>query len=254
MPRKLQRYGWIPDQPDHRDYVYSAPRGALRSLPPGVDLRPGCPPVFDQGLLGSCTANAIAAAIQFDQIKQRQVPVFTASRLFIYYNGRLLAGTVDSDAGLMLRDGVKSVTQLGACPEHMWPYQPAALYARPPGAAYQMASWHRAVRYQRLAQTLSQMKGCLASGYPFVFGFSVYESFESEQIARTGIASLPGPRETVIGGHAALAVGYDDARQWFIVRNSWGPGWGMGGYFTLPYTYMTQDGLVGDLWTVQLVR
>jgi C1A family cysteine protease len=82
----------------------------------------------------------------------------------------------------------------------------------------------------------------------------VYESFESERVARTGIASLPGPGETVVSGHAALAVGYDDARQWFIVRNSWGAGWGMGGYFTLPYTYMIQEGLVGDLWTVQLVR
>lgn len=153
----------------------------------------------------------------------------------------------------MIRDAIKSVSQLGACPELMWPYQPTALYSRPTATAYQVASWHKAVRYQRVGQDLNQMKGCLASGYPFAFGFTVYESFESEQVTRTGIAPLPAPGETVVASHAVLAVGYDDARQWFIVRNSWGPGWGMVGYFTLPYTYMTQGGLVGDLWTIQLV-
>jgi C1A family cysteine protease len=254
MPRKLQRYGWVPDHPDHRDHLYTAPGGVLRSLPPLVDLRPVCPPVYDQGLLASCTSNVIAAAIQFDQMKQRQVPVFTASRLFIYYNGRALGGTIDSDSGLMIRDGVKSVTQIGACPEVMWPYEPAAYRARPSGPAFQVAAWHKAVRYQRVPQDLGQMKGCLASGYPFAFGFTVYEGFESERVTRTGIASLPGPGETVVGSHAVLAVGYDDARQWFIARNSWGPGWGMNGYFTLPYTYLTQDGLVADLWTIQGVQ
>ena len=214
--------------------MYTAPGDVLRSLPSAVDLRSACPPVYDQGHLGSCTSNAIAAAIQFDQTKQRQVPTFTASRLFIYYNGRLLAGTVTSDTGLIIRDAVKSVTQVGACPELMWPYRPMALYIRSSAAAYRVAAWHTAIRYQRVGQDLNQMKGCLASGYPFTFGFTVYQSFESEPVARTGIVSLPGPGETDVGSHAVLAVGYDDARQWFIVRNSWGPRWGMAGYFTLP--------------------
>jgi C1A family cysteine protease len=97
------------------------------------------------------------------------------------------------------------------------------------------------------------MKGCLASGYPFVFGFTVYESFEGAVVRQTGHAPMPAPRERAIGGHAVMAVGYDDARQWFLVRNSWGPRWGMAGYFTLPYSYLIQAVLSKDFWTIRIV-
>jgi C1A family cysteine protease len=97
------------------------------------------------------------------------------------------------------------------------------------------------------------MKGCLAAGYPFVFGFTVYESFESDAVAKTGVVEMPAPSEKVLGGHAVVAVGYDDSTQRFIVRNSWGPGWGMGGYFTIPYAYLTDSNLADDFWTVHLV-
>jgi len=100
---------------------------------------------------------------------------------------------------------------------------------------------------------LNQMKGCLASGYPFVFGFTVYESFESDQVAKTGVAPMPATNEKVLGGHAVLAAGYDDGSQRFLVRNSWGPDWGMGGYFTLPYAYLTDANLADDFWTVRMV-
>jgi C1A family cysteine protease len=102
-------------------------------------------------------------------------------------------------------------------------------------------------------QDLNQMKGCLASGYPFVFGFTVYQSFESPTVARTGHAPMPGSGERPVGGHAVVAVGYDDANQWFIVRNSWGAAWGMKGYFTLPYSYLIQPALSSDFWTIRLV-
>ena len=98
------------------------------------------------------------------------------------------------------------------------------------------------------------MKGCLASGYPFVLGFTVYQSFESDTVAQTGHAPMPGPNEQTIGGHAVLAVGYDDSQNWFIIRNSWGTGWGMQGYFTLPYDYLTNDNLADDFWTIRLVQ
>ena len=97
------------------------------------------------------------------------------------------------------------------------------------------------------------MRGCLASGFPFAFGFTVYESFEGPSVASTGHAPMPSPGEQVVGGHAVLGVGYDDAHQWFVVRNSWGPDWGMKGYFTLPYAYVTQRTLARDFWTVRLV-
>jgi len=254
MPRRIQGYGWLPDHPDHRDHSYAVPGAMLAALPPSVDLRSACPPVYRQGHLGSCTANAIAAAIQFDRMKQRLAPVFTPSRLFIYYNAREMHGTVDSDSGSMIRDAMKSVAQVGACPELLWRYHVTAFRSRPAWACYQIAAWHKAVSYQRLEQDLSHMKACLASGYPFVFGFTVYESFEGPQVASTGCVAMPGRDEDAVGSHAVLAVGYDDEQQRFMVQNSYGPQWGMRGCFTLPYAYMTHEDLAGDFWMIRLVQ
>src|SRR5262249_51216165 len=156
-----------------------APMGVLKSLPNKVDLRPQCPPVYDQGQLGSCTANAIGAALQFDQIKQGQQS-FAPSRLFIYYNERVMEHTVNDDAGAMIRDGIKSVAKLGAPPEVPdWPYVISKFKTKPPAIAYTHALKYQAILYQRLVQNLDQLKGCLAAGFPFVFGIAVYESFES---------------------------------------------------------------------------
>ncbi|MFO1477509.1 MAG: C1 family peptidase [Verrucomicrobiota bacterium] len=248
------RYGWIPDVPDHRDQVYGAPVAALAALPPRLDLRRECPPVYDQGRLGSCTANAIGAAVEFEQMKQKLGEVFVPSRLFIYYNERVIEGTVESDGGAQLRDGIKSVSRQGVCPEPEWPYVIERFRLKPSAACYRHAMKHRVILYQRLVPTLNQLRGCLAEGYPFVFGFAVYEGFESRQVARTGHASLPKPGESALGGHAVLAVGYNDARQWFLVRNSWGDGWGMKGYFTLPYAYLTDPDLAADFWTIRTVQ
>jgi C1A family cysteine protease len=251
---KIFRYGWLPDLPDHRDHLYAAP-GAMTAAPPvRVDLRAQCPPVYDQGQLGSCTANAIAGAIQFDRMKQKLAEIFTPSRLFIYYNERAMEHTVASDSGAQIRDGIKSVGQQGDCPETEWPYVIASFKTRPPKSCYADALKYKAVLYQRVTQTLSQLKGCLASGWPFVFGFTVYESFESATVAKTGHASLPKSGETVVGGHAVVGVGYDDAKQWFVVRNSWGNSWGMKGYFTLPYAYLTAKNLASDFWTIRVVQ
>ncbi len=240
--------------PDERDHFYAALVAATAVLPASADLRPQCPPVYDQGQLGSCTANAIAGAIQFDRLKQQLAQVFVPSRLFIYYNERATEHTVDSDSGAQIRDGIKSVAKLGDCPETEWPYTIARFKTKPSPECYADALRYRVVSYQRLTPVLSQLKGCLASGYPFVFGFTVYESFESPQVARTGHASLPGSSERAIGGHAVVGVGYQDAKQWFIVRNSWGSGWGLKGYFTLPYAYLTDENLVSDFWTIRVVQ
>jgi C1A family cysteine protease len=246
--------GWVPDIPDQRDHLYAAPVENLAALPPSADLRAQCPPVYDQGQLGSCTANAIGAAIQFEQMKQNLPNPFQPSRLFIYYNERMLEHTVESDSGAQIRDGIKSVNKQGACPEDEWPYDITKFTDKPSDQCYQDATSHRAVSYQRVVQSLNQMKGCLASGYPFVYGFTVYESFESPAVAQSGHAPMPGGNEQVLGGHAVLAVGYDDSNTWFIVRNSWGTGWGMQGYFTLPYAYLIDPNLATDFWTIRLVQ
>ena len=251
-PREIRRYGWIPDAPDQRDHLYAAPAQYLKALPPSTDLRAGCPPVYNQGELGSCTANAIAAAVEFDRKKQR-LSDFVPSRLFIYYNERVIEGTVPIDGGAMLRDGIKSVASDGVCPEPEWPYDISKFTRKPTAKCYRDAKLDRAVSSQSIIQDLNQMKGCLASGYPFVFGFTVYTSFESAEVKKAGHAPMPGWGERPVGGHAVMAVGYDEAKQWFLARNSWGAGWGIKGYFTLPYAYFIQPGLASDFWTIRLV-
>jgi C1A family cysteine protease len=251
MPR--HSYGWVPDIPDHRDFLFAAPITNLAALPADVNLRPNCPKeVYDQGQLGSCTANAIAAALEFDQLKQKE-KAFTPSRLFIYYNERAMEGTIGTDSGAQIRDGIKSVGNIGACPETDWAYDITKFTEKPPAPAFKDAPLGKAVQYQRVPQVLRQLKGCLASGYPFVFGFTVYESFESDEVAKTGEVPMPAANEKSLGGHAVLGVGYDDKTQRFTVRNSWGPGWGLGGYFTMPYAYLTDSNLADDIWTVRLV-
>ncbi len=259
MIEHSHRYGWIPDLADHRDLKYVVPREVASALPPAVDLRPGCPPVYDQGKLGSCSANAIAAAIEFEQRKLKTPQQFIPSRLFVYYNERVLLNTVDADSGSPLRGGMKTVNHIGVCPEDQqgdpanWPYDVTQYTTRPPDACYAAAQHVRALRYQRLDHALGALKGCLAEGYPFVFGFTVYENFESILVKDTGVAPLPAQDERVIGGHAVMAVGYDDARAALLVRNSWGPDWGDKGYFYLPYDYIFNRGLARDFWTIRLI-
>ena len=250
--RTKARYGWNRDMPDARDHIFAAPLNMFpQGVPPAVDLRPHCPAVYDQGQLGSCTANAIGGALEFDRKKQG-LPDFIPSRLFIYYNERVMEGTVGSDAGAQIRDGVKSVAKIGAPPENDWPYVITKFADQPPAAAYSDAKLDRAIQYMRVVQLLAQMQGCLAAGFPFVFGFTVYESFESQAVAQTGIMPMPAPNEKKLGGHAVMAVGYDNAQRMVTVRNSWGQGWGDKGYFYMPYEFILSPN-ASDFWTLRSV-
>jgi C1A family cysteine protease len=153
----------------------------------------------------------------------------------------------------MIRDGIKSVAKRGVCKEDTWPYDIAKFREKPGPQCYDEARKYRAVQYQRIIRNLNQMKGCLASGYPFVFGFAVYESFLSAEVARTGIVPMPQPTEEFAGGHCVTAVGFQDDKQCFIVRNSWGTGWGMQGYCLMPYAYLMQSQLSADFWTIRML-
>lgn len=252
---KIQRFGWRPDLPDIRDYVFTSLRPMMVSLPARVDLRTTkwLPPVYDQGQLGSCTANAIAAAIEYDRRRQALAD-FTPSRLFIYYGERSIEGTINQDAGAEIRDGVKFAARSGACPETLWPYRESWFATKPTADCYTAALADCVKAYSRIDHTnLRALKTCIAQGDPFVFGFTVYASFEGDEVARTGKLELPRAGESVVGGHAVLAVGYDDDDERFIVRNSWGDGWGDGGYFTMPYAYAIDPNLADDFWHVSTV-
>ena len=252
--RSVSGYGWQPDLPDNRDFMYAAIMGVKKKLPSSVDLRSQCPAqVYDQGQLGSCTANSIAGAFEFELLKQSS-PDFMPSRLFIYYNERVLENTVNTDAGAQIRDGIKTVNAQGVCPEDLWPYSITEFTQKPHLACYTDALTHLVTSYHRIATDITQMKSCLADGYPFVFGFTVYDGFESPQVAKSGILNMPATGEKVVGGHAVLAVGYDDAKKMIIVRNSWGSGWGLNGYFMMPYAYISNPNLADDFWTIRLVE
>ncbi len=242
-------YGWAPDLPDHRDIMYGAVRKKPAKLPSAVDLRPVCPPVADQGQLGSCTGNALAGALEFLEMKDND-PYTDLSRLFIYYDERAFEHTVASDSGAQIRDGIKTLAKKGVCSEKCWPYDISKFTVKPPAPCFKEAATHKITTYARL-QNVDEMKVCLAEGYPFVFGFSVYESFESQEVAQTGIVQMPQPDEKQVGGHAVVGVGYDDSQNRFIVRNSWGDTWGMKGYFTIPYDYLGNTNLADDFWTIR---
>ena len=246
---KSRSYGWVPDLPDHRDIRYSAVYRIPRKLPSKIDLRSLCPPVEDQGQLGSCTAHSLTGALEVLE-KKDELPVIQFSRLFVYYNERAIEHTISQDSGAMLRDGMKSLVKKGACSEKKWPYIIAKFKTKPGTACFKEGMNHQVTAYQRI-DTVDQMRACLAEGFPFVFGFTVYESFESQTVARTGKAIMPDQRERALGGHAVLAVGYNDAQKRFIVRNSWGTDWGMKGYFTIPYGYLASRDLSDDFWTIR---
>ena len=245
MHRQIN-YGWVPDIPDRRNFFYTAIKPVIK-LPKKVDLRKACSKIEYQGNLGSCTAQALAGNIEFLD-KKIDSKYVDASRLFIYYNERVIRDTIDYDSGASLRDGIKTLKNDGACHETSWPYLISKFDLKPPLKCYTEAKKHRIESYHRLYAT-SDMLTCLAEGYPFVFGFTVYKSFKSQEVKHTGIAHMPKKGEIAIGGHAVMAVGYDQAARRFIVRNSWGRAWGMDGYFIMPFQYL--ETLAADFWTIR---
>ena len=242
-------YGWKPSKPDFRDKKLKVTRRT--ALPTLVDLRSGMPEVYDQGSLGSCTANAAAAVLAFD-LKKQKLPIVAPSRLFIYYEERVIEKTVSYDSGAELRDAAKVLNKLGACDETLMPYKISQFKRAPSPAALDDALKRRIKVYQAIDNTdVLNLRGCLASGYPFMFGFTVYDSFESDAVANTGIVPMPKRTERVLGGHAVVGCGYDSAKKRILVRNSWSADWGIGGYCWMPDAYLTNSDLASDFWKME---
>jgi len=252
MPTR-KKYGWRPSLPDQRDHIFSAPYVNMKSLPSVVDLRSKMPAVYDQLNIGACTANAIAAAIEYE-LGIQHTTIGVPSRLFIYYNERVIEGSVGSDAGASLRDGLKTVAKNGVCPETEWTYDPTKYANKPSPLCYTNALHNIVTSYSSVPQNLTQMKTLLSLGHPICVGISIYDSFESDAVALSGMVPMPRQSENMLGGHAVLVVGYSVASSMFIVRNSWGSDWGIGGYFEIPFAYLLDTQLSCDFWTIKLVK
>lgn len=220
------------------------------SLPLVVDLRRKCPPVYNQGNLGSCSAQACACI--FSLLNKNK---FTPSRLFIYYNERLIDNSVDYDVGAYLQDGIYSLVKYGVCNEKLWPYIISKFAVKPPDACYNAALNHQVLAALNVVQTLSAMQTCLAAGVPFIVGINLYSSFLTTAVSKTGMVPMPDyAKERFFGGHAVVCVGYDERKKMWIMRNSWGTKWGIKGYFYLPYNYLLDPNLSSDIWNITQIE
>lgn len=232
---------------DIRDFKFAP--AVQQPLPNRRDLRPNCAPVYDQKNLGSCTSFSVIGAYIFAEKKQGK-PGGVYSHLGLYFMERAIEKTIASDAGAMIRTGLKVVLADGLIPESEWPYDESQFAVRPPQQDYHDALAHKALRYESITQNLYNFRYCIASGYPFTYGISVYGNFPMD----TPTGDIPMPNnEATNEGHAMLAVGYDDDRRVFIVQNSWGTGWGAGGFGTIPYDYLLNPDLADDFWRIMLV-
>lgn len=242
----MRKLGWKRDIPDVRDYWLTlAPKGAL---PPKLDLTPQCPPIMDQKSLGSCVANAVAFGIQFTE-RELGYSALVPSRLFLYYNNRLIEGTENEDSGSTVRDGIKSPMKYGYPDERDYPYVVKSFAKKPAKSVYSKAKPRalKVIWYGRVAQNEAAIKNTLVANNPIMLGFAVYESFMT---FKNGVCPMPAKGEDMIGGHCVALVGYDDERKAFLVRNSWGTAWGLNGYFWMPYEYVLNANLCADFWTI----
>jgi C1A family cysteine protease len=263
--------GWQRDLPDVRDYNAASDeidevlsksaslKKARKALPGSVDLRQWCSPVEDQGSIGSCTAHAGVGLMEYYERRAFGKHV-DASRLFLYKVTRNLLG-VTGDDGANLRDVMKAMVLFGVPPEKYWPYRTTHFNDEPSAFCYSFAQNYQALRYYRLdppgtshGAALAAIKANLGAGLPSMFGFSVYSSMPGLDDGK-GEIPFPAKGDTLEGGHAIVAVGYDDNKKIggdkgaLLIRNSWGTRWGMQGYGWLPYSYV-QAGLADDFWSM----
>jgi C1A family cysteine protease len=251
-PRQIAWYGWKPSLPSLYDRKFKLPeRGII--LPRYKLLIDECPPIWNQGGIGSCTGHGAGRNFAHSRRKQG-LPDFNPSRLFIYFGGRSIEGTVKEDAGSSVRDVIKGIVKWGVPPEELWPYDIKKFAYEPPPEAYVEAEKHQGVKYEALSQDLYALKTCLALGFTFTFGFAVYSNFEDDVVSKTGLMSMPAGNEA--GGHCVCAVGYN-SHNYICCANSWGDDWGdpdSPGHFWMPPEYILHPQLASDFWVIQSVE
>ena len=262
MATRLKHYaGLMRDSHDPKDLIkqYNVQDVPSPDEQPLVDLRKYIDHVYDQGKLGSTTANAVCAAYKLLLKKQAETTNSSFdnveySRLFLYYNSRCFVGNTGEDTGAPLRDALKVIHGLGVCKESFCPYNIQKFAQKPSDASYGDAVRHTISKYERLGQHVQQFRACLKDGFPFAFGFKVYNSFRSLNSDKTGMLSMPSMEEIESDPEpdmlAALAVGYNDETKCITVLNSWGESFGDRGYFYMPYDYISDPDQTFDFWKI----
>jgi C1A family cysteine protease len=261
--KKLMKWKPSPNINNFTQYHFSdLMKEEEADLAPTIDLRTlyRMPQIYDQGSLGSCTANSLAFLYAFTTIKQLNKTLISPSRLFIYYNERKIEGTINFDNGAVLSDGFRSLSSVGTCSESQWPYVQTQFAKAPPTACYTSAKLNRALSYTTLGQSLQNFKMSIVQNMPFIIGFYVWSNFLSASNSDNGLMPMPTSNDSIIGGHAVVAVGYDDTILMpnneygaFLIRNSWGTNWGLNGYFYMPYAFITNTTIHSEFWILKTV-
>ncbi len=239
-----KRLGWKPQKPDGRDMVYSPSHRLL--LPPKISPMTQFTPAWDQGELGSCTGHG-CGRIFAHRLHANGQGFVMPSRLFIYYCERSIEGTISEDAGAEVRDGLKAMAKFGVPPEIKWKYDIRQYAKKPSAAAYTAAKKDVALAYKAVPVSVDAIKQAIAAGNPVVGGFTVYGSFMSESVAKTGVMPMPSKHESPEGGHCVVWDGFDDTDGHFWCANSWGSEWGQQGWFKMPYENIKN---MADMWVL----
>jgi len=254
--RKPKRiYNHKPDVLDGTEMKFGVTHHVLAvvNLPPKLDLRTTkmVPAIFNQLTIGDCLGNETSNALRFCLSKEGK-PTWSPSRLFLYYFGRMMDGSnVTKDTGMSYTGCFNAIKHYGVCSESLWPYDIKKFAVAPNPNALKIGHAHTSIEFLSVSQDLVSIKQALNAGYPVLIGISVYESFESQAVSKTGIVPIPGPNEKCLGGHSVCIWGYDDSKQYFIVSNSWGTEWGDKGYFYLSYRYILNRNLSNSFWTIR---
>jgi C1A family cysteine protease len=245
-------YGYKPDPVDERDFLF-AEKPEL--VPSSIDLRNYCSTVRDQGNLGSCTGFSMTVGLLEFMTLVRGTYKTKFSPMYLYYKEREIEDSIDYDAGAYIRDGLKVLKNNGVARESYWPYVISKFTVKPSARADTNAKIksHKILSYSRII-TLNGIKSALNKKQGVVLGFTVYESFESDECNTTGRMPMPEPNESILGGHAVFCCGYQDDTTWegggyLIVKNSWSKDWGDKGYFYMPYAFLNSKDDVSDIWT-----
>tara|TARA_B110000208_G_C11799546_1_gene441260 strand:- start:2051 stop:2863 length:813 start_codon:yes stop_codon:yes gene_type:complete len=243
-------YGWIPDHPNYNDNTYDAPIKNLL-INRKIDLRLNCPGICNRKNIGSSVAHAICYVYEYNIIKHDMNNIFIPSKLFLYFNQRLLKHTQEFDCGSSIRDGLSILDKIGICSEVVYPYDISLIYDKPSDEIYEEASHNKGIEYYKIKPIITNIKTLLQDSIPIIFGFGIYSSFEN-QVSDNGFTiKIPQENEKFIGGSCGVCVGFNDEKQAFIIMNSKGVEWGDKGYFYMPYLYLTNNNLCSNFWIIK---